>query len=91
MRTAYLQICSIRPDGSKDCFSTVKTDIKEKPLPWQTRGLSYTASGYGARIPTAYLVKFKGKWRRVYCRIYSNSGTLFLGKNPSDGPIVDIY
>ena len=78
--TAYLHTCNIRKDGSKDSFLTQQVEIDEKPLWWQTQGLSYTASGYGSRIPTRYRVKINVRWRRVYCRIYSNVGTLFIGK-----------
>lgn len=42
-------------------------------------GLSWTASGYGAKIPTRYMVRtIDNVWRRVYCAIYSNSGTLYV-------------
>ena len=37
-----------------------------RPLWWQRRGLSYTASGYGSKIPTGYMVKVRGRLRRVY-------------------------
>lgn len=47
-------------------------------MEWQKRGLSFTASGYGARIPTAYMVKYNGRWHRVYCRIYSNVGSTYI-------------
>jgi hypothetical protein len=49
-------------------------------LPWQRAGLSYTASGYGRKIPTRHLVRLPGspKWRRVYCCIFSNSGTCYV-------------
>lgn len=72
---------------------TVKAPVeyKEKPLWWQTRGLSFTASGYGARIPTKYMVKYNKKWRRVYCIVYSNSGTLFIGKKYNHALTVDFY
>lgn len=72
---------------------TVKTPVeyKENPLWWQTRGLSFTASGYGARIPTRHMVKYNGKWRRVYCIVYSNSGTLFIGKKYNSELTVDFY
>jgi hypothetical protein len=48
--------------------------------PWQRRGLMYTASGYGRKIPTAWMVRLPGslRWRRVYCCIYSNSGTCYV-------------
>lgn len=57
------------------------TPARMKLLWWQERGLSYTASGYGRRIPTRWQVQVNGKWRRVYCCIYSNSGTCYIEDN----------
>jgi hypothetical protein len=62
-------------------------ETKIKPLWWQERGLSYTASGYGKRIPTQYMIRVNNRWRRVYCCIYSNIGTLYIGKL-EDGLII---
>ena len=76
----YIQTYSTRPDGTKDTFQTILVESKIEPLPWQKLGLSYTATGYGRRIPTQHKVKFNGKWRRVYCCIFSNIGTLYIGK-----------
>ncbi len=55
---------------------------REAPLWWQKQGLSYTASGYGRKIPTTKLVQLPGspKWRRVYCCIFSNSGTCYVAQ-----------
>lgn len=39
-----------------------------------------TLSGYGKKIPTDYMVYFGKRWRRVYCCIFSNLGTLYIGK-----------
>ena len=60
----------------------VYTELESKIqlLPWQLKGLSYTATGYGKRIPTIHMVKYKDKWRRVYCCIFSNVGTCYIGK-----------
>lgn len=77
---AYLHTKSIRPDGSSDCHLTREVPIKHAPMPHHIAGLYFTATGYGARIPTEYMIEVEGRWRRVYCRIYSNSGTLFIGK-----------
>lgn len=57
------------------------------PLWWHTAGKQYTASGYGRRIPTPYMVKIGKRWRRVYCCIYSNSGTCYVEgtRNPATG------
>ena len=83
---AYLQ----HKGGPSGPFLTEKVDVKEKPLWWQDRGLSYTASGYGSRIPTRYMVQHCGKWRRVYCCTYSNTGTLYIGNLSGDFVTVDI-
>ena len=86
---AFIHGHATRPDGSKDSFFTISVDVKEKPLWWQERGLSYTATGYGSKIPTRLMVKFNGKWRRVYRTQYSNAATLYIG-NRKDNLIVDI-
>jgi hypothetical protein len=49
-----------------------------RPLWWQAQGLSFTASGYGRRIPTSWVVQVENRWRRVYCCIFSNSGTCYI-------------
>ena len=38
---------------------------------------SHSKTGYGD-IPTQYLVFIAKKWRRVYCRQYSNIGMLYV-------------
>ena len=55
-------------------------ETKDAPLWWQERGLSYTATGYGRKIPTRIMVKLPGsnRWRRVYCCCFSNSGTCYV-------------
>ncbi len=88
---AYINTKYKRLDGSFDCFATVEVDVKESPLWWQEKGLQFTARGYGSRIPTRYMVQYMGKWRRVYCIIYSNSGTLFIGKKYDQRLTVSIY
>ena len=79
-QTMYIHTYQTRPDGTRDTFQTILVESKIDPLPWQELGLCYTASGYGSRIPTRHKVKFNGRWRRVYCRIYSNVGTLYIGR-----------
>ena len=54
---------------------------KTKLLWWQEKGLSYTATGYGSKIPTASMVYYECKWRRIYARCYSNCATLFIVLN----------
>lgn len=53
---------------------------KHVMLPWQRMGLQYTASGYGRKIPTTIMVQLPGspRSRRVYCCIFSNSGTCYV-------------
>jgi|TARA_R110002033_G_scaffold90267_1_gene140273 hypothetical protein len=58
----------------------VSVESKEERLPHQKMNLSYTATGYGRRIPSTFMVKFKNRWRRVYVAIYSNAGTAYIGK-----------
>ena len=55
-------------------------ESKDAPLWWHLRGLSYTATGYGRKIPTRTMVKLPGsnRWRRVYCCCFSNSGTCYV-------------
>lgn len=85
---AYLQHGA--PGGP---YLTESVEVKEAPLWWQERGLSYTASGYGARIATRYMIKRDGRWRRVYSYCYSNSGTTFIGRKLSDpgAIVVDLW
>jgi hypothetical protein len=59
---------------------TINVDVTEAPLSRHKRGLSYTATGYGNRIPTVYMVKWQGKWRRVYAACYSNVASTYIGK-----------
>ena len=76
----YVHGKSVRADGSSDSFWAVRVESRESPLGWQLHGLTYTASGYGRRIPTRHMVRFNGRWRRVYCCIFSNVGTWYIGK-----------
>ena len=57
-----------------------KLESKDAPLWWQLKGLPYTASGYGRKIPTSKMVRLPSSsvWRRVYCCIYSNIGTCYV-------------
>lgn len=88
---AYLHGSHVRPDGDRDAFWTQSVEARESSLWWQDRGLSFTATGYGSRIPTRYMVRFNGRWRRVYCRQYSNAGTLYIGKLSPTGENITVY
>ena len=58
----------------------VALPTKNVPLWWHLRGLSFTASGYGRRIPTTQMVQVPGspRWRRVFVCCFSNSGTAYV-------------
>lgn len=60
-----------------------REDFIYAPLWWHTKGLQQTSTGYGAKLATPYKVLYDGKLRRVYCRCFSNTGTLYImqGKN----------
>ena len=66
-----------------------RLEVVCKPLWWQERGLQATVSGYGAKIPTRWTVKHMNRWKRVYCRVYSNIGTLYI-MHKGERLIVDI-
>ena len=89
--TFYLHTKSLLPDGTGDCHLIRQCEHKVCPMPHHKAGLSYTASGYGERIPTVHMIRVDGRWRRVYCRIFGNSGTLFIGKKYDGTAIVRDY
>ncbi|QIN94563.1 hypothetical protein PP460_gp013 [Streptomyces phage Muntaha] len=37
-----------------------------------------TVSGYGGKIPTRYMVRYLGVWRRVYMMQYGNAGSAYV-------------
>jgi len=50
-------------------------DLHECPAPLRDgRGLD----GYGMKIALGYAVFYGGRWRRVYCTCFSNSGTCWF-------------
>jgi len=63
-------------------FTIADTTVisKHAPLYCHAHGLMQTATGYGKRIATATMVHYRGRWRRVYCCIFSNVGTCYIGK-----------
>ena len=50
----------------------------DKPLPWQLAGRTYTATGYGAKIPSSKCVRVNGRLRRVYVTQYGNAGSAWI-------------
>ena len=57
------------------------SNVKESMTDWQRLGLSYTASGYGAKIPSSRMVRVGKRWHRVYVTCYSNAGTAWIVLN----------
>ena len=53
-------------------------DFQLAMLPWQKQGLRQTASGYGARLTTAYKINYNGRLYRLYNTIYSNIGSVWF-------------
>jgi hypothetical protein len=74
MKIAYLHFRA----SNAGPFQTVSVPVREKLLWWQARGLQYTSSGYGSRIPSRYLVQWAGRWRRVYVTQWSNAGSAWV-------------
>lgn len=85
MITAYLQ-----HGQAGEPMATEAVEAKESPLGFHLRGQTYTATGYGERIPTPYMVKVQCRWRRVYAFCISNAATLFIGRNLRTGIVVDL-
>ena len=52
------------------------TRVEHKHVPAPRSG--QTRSGYGAAIPNPTMVRYLGRWRRVYTTIYSNAGTSWV-------------
>ena len=63
--------------NSKGLFAD-KSELLEAPLDWQKAGLTYTASGYGTKIPTRYKISFNGKQYRLYATHYSNAASTWF-------------
>jgi len=80
MKTAQL----ILKNGDSVNREKIDVEVIEKPLWWQLKHLSYTVSGYGRKIPTWYMVRYNGRLYRVYCCIFSNSGTNYICINGID-------
>lgn len=59
-------------------FLTQRVAFKVEELAHHKAGLSYTASGYGNKIPTIYKVIVQGRWRRVYSRCFSNVSSEYV-------------
>jgi hypothetical protein len=61
-------------------FPTIYTEnyrieLSDCPLPWHDSGLQQTATGYGAKLTTAWKINYCGKLYRVYATCYSNAAS----------------
>ena len=58
--------------------------VAMSPLAHHITGRSYTATGYGRKMPTRYMLRYQDatdqypRWRRVYVACYSNAGTAYI-------------
>jgi len=52
--------------------------VADEPMPHHKAGLSWTASGYGKKIPTTKVIYLRGRRYRVYVTQYSNAGTAYI-------------
>lgn len=68
--------------------ATWRAPMRHEVLPWQARGLSETRSGYGSRLRTTRQVLYRGRWHRVYCTIWSNSGTCWIRVDGKDFAVI---
>lgn len=53
-------------------------ELAHCPLAWQKMGLQQTASGYGAKLVSAYKISFNGKLYRVYHTCYGNASSAWF-------------
>ena len=54
-------------------------DIWDIPLECHILGLTYTASGYGLKLPTRYMLSINsGRFRRVYATCVSNVASYWV-------------
>ena len=70
--------------GSYPDYNHIPLETFDNVLWWQERGLMYTSTGYGKKIPTTYMVKHNNRMKRVYCCIYSNVGSLYIKDKGND-------
>lgn len=63
-------------------------DMEYAPMWFHLKGLQETATGYGRRLNTGYKLSFNGRMYRVYCCIFSNSGTLYIRAKQYDNWLV---
>jgi hypothetical protein len=55
-----------------------REDLTYDPPPWMAAGRQQTATGYGAKLNSGYMIYFQKIHRRVYVTCFSNVGTLWF-------------
>ena len=71
---AQLKHCCSHNEG----LHITQRDRLWSPLWFHERGLQETASGYGRKLHTPYMLCVGKRLYRVYCCIFSNSGTRYI-------------
>lgn len=65
----------ITDGGAIVCCQDFREDLIDAPLWFHKKGLQETASGYGSKLTTRFKIRFEKKDYRVYCTLFSNSGS----------------
>ena len=84
---SYLQLSGHftgNPDAPSNIVDLAPADVRIEPV----SPARLPVTGYGRRIPTQYMVKYAGRWRRVYSYQFSNAGTAYIG--PWAAPIATV-
>jgi len=64
--------------GSFPRISCDREDLKYDPVWYHKRGLMQTSSGYNRKLSTEWKLSLNNRLYRVYCCIFSNSGTRYI-------------
>lgn len=73
---AYLQFGGVAVGMPSGPFETVEVPVRVTGEPrW-----GQTRSGYGPALPTCYMVRWAGRWRRVKMAQYGNAGSAYIGR-----------
>lgn len=68
----------VRTVGLSQTKRFTPVEHKIKPLWYHEAGLSQTATGYGGKLTTSYMVHYLNRWYRVYSMCYSNCSTEYI-------------
>ena len=61
-----------------------KSELIYKPLCFHKKNLMQTATGYGLKLKTEYMYRYKGNTYRVLYANFSNSGTFYIRTKEQD-------